>query len=264
MGRKIHPTAQVSPGAQLGEGVQIGPYCRVGAEVILGENCHLRSHVVISGKTVIGAEGDIYPFTVIGEIGPNWQPAEMRNTGLVIGERAVIREMSTIHGGTGPQGTQVGSHVLLMVGSHIGHDCVVGDHVILSNYVQVGGHCRLEEHVSIGGMSVCHQFASIGKHAFVGGATAVLRDIMPFSLNRGTPCVFKTVNKVGLKRGGYSLERILQIRKAYKELFAEEVSLMEGLDRLMQNYKGDRDIEHIVTFCRESKRSLCTPHHGWT
>ena len=261
MGTKIHPTSEVSPQAHLEDGVEIGPYCCVGEGVVLGEGCRLRSHVVISGNTRIGTGGDIYPFAVIGETGPNWQPTNMVNTGLKIGSYAVIREMVTIHGGTAARGTCVGDHVLLMAGSHISHDCIIGDHVILANYVQLAGHCELGDCVGIGGLSAFHQFVRIGKYAFVGGMSATNMDIMPFSLSRGVPCLFRTVNKVGLRRRGYSRERILTIRKAYKELFGKGVVLEEGLENLARNYKGNEDVEHIVAFARESK-GLSVPDHG--
>ena len=183
---RIHPSAIVEEGTQLGEEVEIGPYCRVGSGVILGNRCVLKSHVVIEGRTVIGSENVLFPFAYIGG-----EPQDLKyrqeDTTLEIGERNIIREGVTIHRGTAGGGgkTLIGNNNLLMGYVHIAHDCHMGNHNVLSNYTGLSGHVVIDDHVILGGQNGVAQFLRIGSYVFTGGASLIDRNVPPYSTGYG-------------------------------------------------------------------------------
>ncbi len=200
---EIHPAAHVEPGARIAEGCRIGPFCLVGAGVTLGPGVEVRSHAVVTGDTSIGEGTVIFPFATIGEV-PQDLKFRGEKTSLVIGARNRIREHVTINVGTEGGGgvTRVGDDCLLMAGSHVAHDCQIGNHVILVNNAALAGHCVLEDEVIVGGLSGVHQFVRIGRGAMIGAVTMVTADVIPHGLVQGPRGVLDGLNLVGLKRRG--------------------------------------------------------------
>ena len=212
----IHPTAMVSDGARLAEDVEIGPYSLIGPHVSLGQGVKIASHVIVEGHTEIGEGCSVHPFAVLGSP-PQHAGHRGEPTRLVIGPRNLIREQVTMHCGTvmGRGVTTVGSDGFFMVGVHIGHDCVVGDHVIMANNATLGGHTEMSDFVIMGGLSAAHQNTRIGRHAFVGGMAGVNHDVIPFGNVWGNHAHLEGLNLVGLKRRGFSREAINTLRAAY-------------------------------------------------
>jgi UDP-N-acetylglucosamine acyltransferase len=257
----IHPTAIVADGARLGDGVSIGPYCIVGAHVELGVGVVLFSHVVVEGWTKIGAGSSVYPFAVLGH-----HPQDMKFGGeesrLVIGDRCTVREHVTMHPGTngGNLVTEVGDDCLIMVGAHIAHDCRIGNNVVMANNASLGGHVVIDDFAILGGMTAVHQFVRIGRHAMIGGASAVDADVIPYGSVSGDRARLMGLNLVGLKRRGFSNEEIHELQKAYRMLFAEEGTLQDRLDDLSKMYADNNLVSDVVGFARtESPRSICQP-----
>ncbi|MFV0385688.1 acyl-ACP--UDP-N-acetylglucosamine O-acyltransferase [Paracoccus sp. (in: a-proteobacteria)] len=209
----IHPTALIEPGAEIGQGVSIGPFCVVGPRVRLGEGVVLKSHVVLSGETTIGEGTVIFPFASIGEV-----PQDLKYRGesvqLEIGARNRIREYVTMNPGTEGGGgvTRIGNDGLFMAGSHVGHDCQLGDRVILVNNASLAGHCHLDDDVIIGGLSGVHQWVRIGRGAMIGAVTMVTADVVPYGLVKGPRGYLDGLNLVGLRRRGAGREEIAALR----------------------------------------------------
>jgi UDP-N-acetylglucosamine acyltransferase len=259
--RAIHATALIDKGAEIGAGLAIGPYCVIGPNVRIGDRCRLYSHVVVTGRTSIGEGCEIYPFASIGH-NPQDKKYKGEDTSLEIGASNVIREHVTMNPGTEGGGgrTRVGSHCLFMAGAHVAHDCSVGDNVIFANCATLGGHCVVEDYVILGGLSAAHQFVRIGTHAFVGGMTGLMTDLIPFGVAVGDRASLQGLNIVGLKRRGFSREQIHNLRNAYRVLFSPEGTLMERLDDVEAMFPDDEGVRRIVAFVRErGERALCMP-----
>jgi UDP-N-acetylglucosamine acyltransferase len=258
---QIHPTAIVSPGAQLGQDVEIGAFCTVGPKVQLGDGVRLVSHVVIEGATQIGASSTVYPFAVLGGA-PQHLAHKGEDTRLVIGERNIIREHVTMHTGTVGGGglTKIGSDSLYMVGAHVAHDCIVGDRVTFANNATLGGHVVIGDFVFMGGLCAVHQFTRIGRYSFVGGGGVVTKDVIPYGSVWGNHAHLEGLNLVGLKRRGFSREAINALRAAYRLLFADEGTFQERLDDVVEAHAGTPEVMEIVDFIRaEANRPLCLP-----
>ena len=216
---RIHPSAVIAEGAQIGAGVEIGPFCVIGPQVRLADGVTLKSHVVIAGDTTVGAETTIYPFACIGEV-----PQDLKFRGedvrLEIGARNRIREYVTMNPGTQGGGgvTRIGDDGLFMAGSHVAHDCQIGNRVILVNNASVAGHCHLEDDVIIGGLSGVHQWVRIGRGAMIGAVTMVTADVIPFGLVQGPRGHLDGLNLVGLKRRGASRNDIHDLREILDKL----------------------------------------------
>lgn len=257
----IHPTALVEAGAELADGVEIGPFCVVGPKARIGPRTRLKSHVVIEGSTEIGADNEIWPFAVLG--GPPQHTAyKGEDTRLVIGERNVIREHATMNLGTVNGGgvTRVGSDGFYMIESHVGHDCVVGDHVILIKQATLGGHCLIDDFVIVGGLAAIHQFCRVGRYAFIGGLAAVVKDVIPYGSVWGNHAHLEGLNLVGLKRRGFSREAINTLRAAYRLLFADEGTFQERLEDTAQTFGESPEVMEIIDFIRaDASRPLCLP-----
>lgn len=258
---RVHTTAVVSASARLADDVEVGPYCVIGPDVTLGQGVRIASHVIIEGATEIGEGCVVHPFAVLGAA-PQHAGHQGEPTRLVIGARNLIREQVTMHCGTamGRGVTTVGSDGFFMVGVHVGHDCIVGDHVVMANTATLGGHVVIEDHVIMGGLSAAHQYTRIGRHAFVGGMAGVNHDVIPFGNVWGNHAHLEGLNLVGLKRRGFSRESINALRAAYRMLFAEEGTFQERLDDTAYAYSGSREVMEIVDFIRaDSSRPLTTP-----
>ena len=258
---QIHPTAIVEDGARLGAGVKIGPYCMVGRDVTLGDGVELVSHAVIAGRTSIGLRTQVYPFASIGH-----PPQDLKYKGepstLSIGAECMIREGVTMNPGTegGGMKTVVGDRCAFLANSHVGHDCTVGNNVIFSNNVMLAGHCSIGDFVIVGGGAAVIQFARVGAHAFVGGMSGLENDLIPYGMALGNRAHLSGLNIVGLQRRGFSRDKIHDLRRAYRALFAAEGTLMERVEDVAAEFKDHDIVLEIVAFIRAGgKRSLCTP-----
>ena len=258
----VHPTAIIEDGARVGSDVRIGPYCVVGPEVMLDDGVELTSHVVVAGRTSIGARTRIFPFASIGH-----QPQDLKYKGepstLAVGSDCLIREGVTMNPGTegGGMQTVVGDRCAFLANSHIGHDCKVGDSVILSNNVMLAGHVTVGPHAILGGGAAVIQFSRVGAHAFLGGMSGLENDLIPYGMALGNRAHLSGLNIVGLQRRGFSRDDIHSLRRAYRALFAEEGTLMERLEDVEQEFADHPIVKEIVAFIRTGgKRSLCTPH----
>jgi UDP-N-acetylglucosamine acyltransferase len=258
----IHPTAVVAEGAILGRDVSIGPYCTVGGDVRLDDGVTLISHVVVGGITDIGANTKIFPFASIG-LEPQDKKHRGEPTKLIIGANNIIRESATMHPGTvgGGGTTRVGNNGLFMVNTHVAHDCIIGDHVIMANNSAVGGHVTLGDYVILGGNSAIHQFVRIGRHAMIGGMSGSESDVIPYGSVMGLREGLSGLNLTGLRRRGFTRDEIHALRTAYRLLFAEEGTLTERVNDVAEMYQNNAAVMEIVEFIRaDSARSICQPH----
>lgn len=253
---EIHPSAIVSPRAQLGEGVSIGPYCTVGPDVIIGEGTRLISHVVVDGFTQIGRNCVLFPFASVG-----LQTQDLKfkggRPGTIIGDNTTIREGVTIHAATADGDfTRVGSHCHIMAYAHIAHDCIVGNHVIIANVGSLAGHVVVEDRVLVGGLTGIHQFVRLGKHCIIGGCSKITQDVPPFMMAEGNPPRVPGINAVGLKRAGFSDEVQHAIKQAYRLLYRSELNTTMALERIERELPRLPEIEHLVAFIRASERGI--------
>ena len=258
---EIHPTAIISDGAEIGQDAKIGPYCIVGPDVKLGDGVELVSHVVVDGITSVGSNTRIFPFASVGH-----QPQDLKYGGepsrLEIGCNNVIREHVTMNPGTEGGGmlTKVGDECLFMVGAHVAHDCLLGDHVIMANNATLAGHVEVGDFVILGGLSAIHQFVRIGPHAMIGGMSGVEQDVIPYGMVMGDRANLSGLNLVGLKRRGFSRDDIHTLRTAYRLLFAQDGTMGERLDDAVEVYGANDAVMDIVRFMRhDSSRALCQP-----
>lgn len=262
----IHPTAIIEDGARLGEGVNVGPFCRVSANAVLGDGVDLKSHVVIDGRTQIGARTVVYPFAVLGGP-PQHLGYRGEDTAAIIGADCIIREHSTVNLGTvsGRGQTVIGDKCFLMTGAHIAHDCVVGSNVIFANNATLGGHVTIGDFVFLGGLCAIHQFCRVGANAFIGGCAAVPTDVIPYGSANGNHAVLAGLNLVGMKRRGMARAAIHDVRAAFKALFAPEDSFAERVDRVAHDFAASPDVMRIVEFIREDTRRplMAPPRRLW-
>lgn len=252
----IHPSAVIAAGARVPKSCTVGPFSTIGPEVVLGEDCKLISHVVLDGRTTIGARNVFHPFCAVG-IAPQDLKYEGENTETVLGDDNTIRECVTISRGTAKGGgvTRIGSGCLLMTQVHIGHDSHVGSHVIMANAATLAGHVVIEDYVTVGAFSPVHQFCTVGAHAYIGGGTIVTQDVLPFSLtsSRRENKTFG-INKIGLSRRGFSQERIDRLQKAFRLLLAAKLNTSQALEK-MREVEGE-DVALVVKFIEKSQRGI--------
>ena len=263
---RIHPTAIIEEGAAIADGVSVGPWCRVSAGAELAEGVDLKSHVVIDGKTSIGAGTVVYPFAVLGGP-PQHLGYRGEDTSVRIGAGCIIREHATINAGTaaGRGETVVGDKCFLMTGAHVAHDCVVGSNVIFANNATLGGHVRVEDFVFLGGLCAVHQFCRIGAFAFIGGCAAVPTDVIPYGSANGNHATLAGLNLVGMKRRGMPRSAIHDIRAAFRMLFADEDSFQERVDRVAEIFAPSDEVMRIINFIREDTRRplMAPPRRLW-
>ncbi len=257
----IHPTAIVDSAARIGDGVEIGPFCTVGPQVSLGDHVSLQSHVVIEGDTEIGAGTQIHAFACLGAPPQVWG-GQNQETRLVIGERNIIREHVTMHTGTAAQRgvTMVGSDGMFMAGSHVAHDCIVGNKVTMANSAALAGHVEVGDFVIIGGLVGVHQYSRIGRYAFIGACAMVTKDVIPYGSVWGNHAHLEGLNLVGLKRRGFAREVINELRAAYRLLFADEGTFQERLEDAASVYAASAEVMELIDFIRaDASRPLCLP-----
>jgi UDP-N-acetylglucosamine acyltransferase len=254
----IHPTAIVDPEAKIASSCSIGPYCVIGPGVELGEHCELVSHVVVHGPSQIGSHNRFFPFSAIG-LEPQDLTFAGQTTSLKIGNHNTFRESVTISRGTMKGGgvTTIGSHVLVLAYSHIGHDCSVDNHAMLVNAATLAGHVTVEEWAVIGACSAVHQFCRIGAHAYIGGGTVVTKDVLPFS-KTVSPRETRAygINAIGLERRGFSKERIAKIHHAYRVLLRAKLNTTQALEKLKSAGDQGEDVAMLLRFIETSERGV--------
>jgi UDP-N-acetylglucosamine acyltransferase len=256
----IHNSNVISKKAKIGKNVKIGPFCNIGENVELEDNVEIISNVHIEGNTKIGSGTKIFPFACIGTAPQDLKYNNEPNR-LLIGKDNIIREYVTINPGTEGGGgkTVIGSNCLFMISSHIAHDCKVGNNVIIANNVPLGGHVTIEDFVVIGGNSAVQQFTRIGRLAMIGGMTGVLKDVIPFGLSVGNRNHLQGLNLIGLRRKNYENKKIMNLDKAYKEIFSSK-NLHENLTKINDEYKDNELVNEVVNFiAKDKKRPICTP-----
>lgn len=257
----IHTTAIIEDGAVIGQNVQIGPYCVIGSNVTIGDDVKLHAHVVVEGLTTIGEGTEIFSFAVIGS-----QPQDLKYAGekseLIIGKNNVIREYATMQPGTkgGGMKTIVGDNCLFMIGTHVAHDCEIGDSVIMANNATLAGHVNVGNHAVIGGLSAVHQFIRIGAFAMIGGMSGVEHDVIPYGLVKGERANLAGLNIVGLSRGGFNKGDISTLQRAVKELFSDDGTMATRMEEIEMDYRDSDLVMNIIKFAKGRTRfPLCAP-----
>ena len=256
----IHKTAIIDSNAKISKNVTIGPYSVIGPNVEIGDGTVIQSHVNITGNAKIGANNKIYPFASIGN-DPQDLKFKGEKTSLEIGDNNKIREYVTINPGTEGGGgkTKVGNNCLFMVSSHIAHDCIVGDNVILANNVPLGGHAHVDDNAIIGGNSAVQQFTRVGKFAMIGGMCGVVRDVIPYGIAHGNRSILQGLNLIGLRRKNIPNKEILSLSEAYKIIFKSD-NLTENLSNLSNDLRKNELVSEVVNFIeKDKKRPICTP-----
>lgn len=258
---RIHPTAIIDAQAKIADSVEIGPYCVIGPHVELGENVIIKSHVAIDGHTSIGEGTIIYPFASIGHA-----PQDLKFRGeesrLIIGKNNTIREHTTMNPGTadGAMETVIGDNNLFMMATHVAHDCIIGNNVIMANNATLGGHVEVGNNVLIGGLAAVHQFVKIGDFAVIGGMSGVESDIIPYGRVKGERAFLAGLNLVGLERNGFSKDQVRELQRAYSQLFNGGGTLNDRIESVANDYKDNEEIVKIVSFAQSDRHfSLCQP-----
>ena len=256
----IHKSSVIDKNAKIGKDVKIGPFCYIGPNVEILDGSELFSYVHIEGNTKIGKKNKIFPFASLGT-----EPQDLKFEGeenkLEIGDNNVIREYVTINPGTKGGGgkTLIGNNNLLMISSHVAHDCKIGNYVVIANNVPLGGHVTIEDSVIIGGNSAVQQFTRIGRLAMIGGMTGVLKDVIPFGLSFGNRNYLRGINLIGLKRKKYENKTIMELDTAFKKIFSSK-NLHENLSKFNGEYKNNDLVIEVINFIgKDKKRPICTP-----
>jgi len=253
----IHSTAVVSPEAEIGDDVTVGPYCRIGPRVKIGKRCRFESHIVVEGPTQIGDDNHFYPFGTIG-----LQPQDLKFKGeqtfLTIGNQNVFREYVNIHRGTKGGGghTRIGNHNYLMAYAHVGHDSILGNHIILANAATLAGHVIIEDHATVGAFSGVHQFCRVGTHGYVGGDSVVTKDVLPYSKTvseRDTHAYGPNI--LGLERKGFSSDQIRDIKAAFRLLLQSKLNTTQAVEAIKAKLKSP-EVQIIVDFIETTDRGV--------
>ncbi|HNT34339.1 MAG TPA: acyl-ACP--UDP-N-acetylglucosamine O-acyltransferase [bacterium] len=252
----IHPTAIVDPKAELADDVEIGPYSVIGPEVIIGAGTVIGPSVFIEKRTTLGCRCKVSKGAVLGT-----DPQDLRfkdkKTYLVIGDDCVLREFVTVNVATSEEKpTRLGNNIMMMAYSHIAHDCQIGNGVIMANCASLAGHIHMDDGVILGGLAAIHQFSIAGKYCIIGGFSRVTLDILPFSMAAGCPCKIHGLNMVGLKRRGFSKERLSALHQAFKILLRKGLSLPDATKRLQDEMGDNSDVQEIIAFIQRSKRGI--------
>ncbi len=253
----IHSTAIVSPKAEIGENCRIGAYSIVGDKVKLGDNVCLESHVVVDGKTFIGDETRIFPFVSIG-LAPQDLKYAGEDTSVEIGRRNHIREFVTVHRGTSGGGslTRIGDDCLLMAQAHVAHDCSIGNEVIMANAATLAGHVTIEDRANIGAYSGVHQFCRVGLEAFVGGYSVIVKDALPFAISQGNHAKCYGLNRLGMKRRGYSKETVEKLHRAFHLLLSAKLNTTQAVEKIKEEIRDCREVDLLIDFIETSRRGV--------
>jgi UDP-N-acetylglucosamine acyltransferase len=255
---EVHPTAIISPKAELGEGATVGPYSIVGDHVTMGEGCRIGSHVVIQGRTQIGDHCQFFPYCSIG-LPPQDLKYHGEDTELVVGDYNVFREYVTVNRGTVQGGgrTLIGNHNFFMVYAHVAHDCILGNHIIMANAATLAGHVVIEDYATIGAFSGVHQFCRIGVHGFVGGYSVITKDVLPYSKTVSARDARNYgVNTIGLERRGFSAESIRSIRAAFRVVLQSKLNTSQALAVLRERFADQPSVQVLIDFIEKSQRGI--------
>ena len=254
---EIHPSALVSPRARIGRDCFVGPYVTIGDAVELGDRVRIDSHCVIDGRTAIGDDSHIYPFVSIG-LPPQDLKFAGEETETIIGRGNCIREFVTIHRGTKGGGgiTKLGDNCFLMAQAHVAHDCLIGNDVIMANAATLAGHVTVHDRANIGAYSGVHQFCRIGREAYVGGYSVVVKDALPFGLTVGNHAKCYGLNKVGARRRGYSRETIDGLHHAFHLLLSAKLNTTQAIERMRAEISGVSEVDELVSFIESSERGV--------
>jgi UDP-N-acetylglucosamine acyltransferase len=252
----IHSTAIIADGATIGQNVTIDPYAVIDSDVVIGDNCHIHTSARLYNGARLGCGVKIFPSATIAA-----EPQDLKFGGeastLSIGNNTMIREFVALHRGTGEGGkTTIGKNCLIMAYSHVAHDCIVGDNVILANSVQLAGHVEIEDWAILGGILPVHQFVRIGRHAMVGGGFRVPKDIPPYVLAGGYPMRYAGINSIGLSRRGFSAADMTSIRQAYKYIFRSAMNVSQATEYVAAHLENSDVVSTILEFIRISKRGI--------
>lgn len=257
----IHPTAIIENGAKIAETAKIGPYCIIGPDVTIADNVVLKSHISVDGVTKIGEGTKVFPFTSLGS-----DPQDLKYGGekskLTIGKNNTIREHVTMNPGTehGAMETRIGDNCLFMVATHVAHDCVLGNNVIMANNATLAGHVEVGDFAILGGLSAVHQFVRIGSHAVIGGMSGVEHDVIPYGRVKGERAFLAGLNLIGLERRGFNKDQIRKLQRAFNELFGNEGTLEQRIDTVESDFSDDELVLSIIKFARDkTKFPLCQP-----
>lgn len=256
MSTLIHPTALISPKAELGHNVQVGPFSVIEDNVVIGNDSVIGSSTLIAWGARLGKEVKVHHGAVVSthpqDLKFKGEPSEFH-----VGDRTIVREFCTLNRGTSETGlTSVGSDCLLMAYAHVAHDTKVGNKVIIANAVQIAGHVLIEDHVIIGGSTVVHQFCNVGAHAMIGGGFRIIKDVPPFALAAREPLIVEGMNLVGLRRRGFSRDIITALDKAYLILYRRGLNVSDALAVIEQEVEPIDEVKHLVAFIRSSKRGI--------
>ncbi len=252
----IHPTAIVHPNANIARGVDVGPYCVVGENVSIGTGTVLQAHVVVNGWTEIGENCQIFPFATIGAASQD-RKYHGECAYVKIGNETIVREYVSIQRATGEnEVTAVGNDCLLLAYTHIAHNCILGDHVTMSNLAQLAGHVEVGDYATIGGQAGVHQFTRIGRYAMIGGASKISKDVPPFFLVEGNPAEPYGLNSVGLRRAGFTIEERNEIKKFYKILYNPKMNVSQAVEAMKAEASSDPGREIIAFLESPSQRGI--------
>jgi len=253
----IHPTAIVHSGAKLAEGIEVGAYSVIGEHVAIGKDTKIASHVVIDGWTSVGERNHIYPFSSVG-MPPQDVGYKNEETYLIIGNDNIIRECATIHRASTKEDrkTTIGNNNFLMAYSHVAHDCLVHNRVVMANAATLAGHVEVEDNAILGGLMAVHQFCRIGSHTMISGGAMIAQDIPPYTIAQGDRAKTIGINLVGLKRRGFPEATIRGIKNAYRLMFRSGLHLEDALERIELEYGTIPEVRHFTAFIRESQRGI--------
>lgn len=254
----IHSQAIVDPGAELGEGVLIEAFSMVGPKARIGDGCRIHHHATVEGKVVLGKNNTVYPYAMIGGLTHDlkYQGGE---PGLSIGDENVFREYVTVHVATNSDDeTVIGSGNVFLAYSHVAHDCIVGDHLVMSSHSALGGHVRVDDCVNIGWGVGVHQFCRLGRHCMVSACSKLVQDVAPFMLADGAPAEVRSINKVGMERAGFSSEDVETARGVFKIIYKRDLNRSQAIDYLQNEFpKGNKEVSReIIEFAQSSERGL--------
>ncbi len=253
---KIHPTAIVDKNAKLANDVVVDAFAVIHADVEIGKGSYIGPHAVIYDGARLGENVKIYQGASVSNV-PQDLKFGNEKTYFYIGNNTQIREFVTLHRGTNETGfSRIGENCLIMAYAHVAHDCIIGDNVILANGVQVAGHVFIDDYAIIGGMTPIHQFSTVGKHVMVGGGLRLNLDVPPFVIAARDPLKYEGLNVIGLRRRGFSSERISALKEAYKILFFSGLTIKQGAEKLKEEFPDNNDVAEIISFLEKSKRGI--------
>ena len=257
MSADIHPTAVIEPGAQLGAEVRVGAYAYVGAKVVIGDGTVLHHHANVEGRTTLGRQCEVFPFTCIGTKTHDLK-YKGGEPGLLVGDRNVFREYVSVHCATKPEEyTRMGDDNVMLAYSHIAHDCVVGSHMVMSAQAALAGHVIVEDHVNIGWGSGVHQFCRVGAQVMIGAMSKVVQDVPPYLIADGNPAVARSINKVGLERNGFSVERLEAIKQAFRIFYRAGYNRTQAFEQMQKHALSESpDFRHFLAFAQQSERGV--------